>query len=182
MSFAKASVLLLGLILSGCENIKDNLAPESEDKRPSVNSGSSGTAVSQQATDFTIPDTLNNSITMSTELVGSGGLVFYFTMWCPVCDSHMSHIRSSIIPSYPNIKFYFVDYVSGSVSLARSAQVSNGYTDPSYTVLVDISQTVLNQYNGTMGTTVVIDSTGTVAMNEDYKDGSRLNSILSTLP
>ncbi len=180
MSFARAFFILLVLMLAGCENLKDNLNPSSEDKRPVVESGSEGSQVGQSAPDFTIPDTLNNSVTMSSELSGADGIVLYFTMWCPICDSHMSHMRANIIPNYPNVKFFFVDYVSGSVSVSRSAQISNGYT--SSTVLVDTVQTVMNLYNATMGTTVVINSSGIVAMNEDYKDGSRLNTVLGELP
>jgi len=37
-------------------------------------------------------------------------------------------------------------------------------------------------YKGTMGTTVVIDSAGIVKMNEDYRDGSNLQSVLAGLP
>ncbi len=33
-----------------------------------------------------------------------------------------------------------------------------------------------------MGTTVVVDRFGVVQMNEDYKDGTRLNQILGQLP
>jgi hypothetical protein len=33
-----------------------------------------------------------------------------------------------------------------------------------------------------MGTTVVIDRTGTVRMNEDFKDGTRLQTVLTALP
>jgi hypothetical protein len=33
-----------------------------------------------------------------------------------------------------------------------------------------------------MGTTVVIDSTGVIRMNEDYKNGVRLQTTLAGLP
>jgi hypothetical protein len=33
-----------------------------------------------------------------------------------------------------------------------------------------------------MGTTVVIDKAGVVRMNEDYKDGLRLQAVLAGLP
>jgi hypothetical protein len=48
-------------------------------------------------------------------------------------------------------------------------------------VLSDTAQTVLGLYNGTMGTTVVIDHDGIVRMNEDYKNGAKLASILADL-
>jgi hypothetical protein len=41
---------------------------------------------------------------------------------------------------------------------------------------------MLNTFQATMGTTVIIDSTGIVRMNEDYRDGSRLESVLTGLP
>ena len=183
MSFVKSCFIVLALLmLAGCEDIKDNFNPSSDDLRPAVDPGSDGSSVSQAAPDFTIPDTLGNLTTMSTELSGADGVVLYFTMWCPICDSHMSHMRANIIPNYPTVKFYVVDYVSGSVSVSRSAQISNGYTGSEYTVLVDTVQTVSGLYNGTMGTTVVIDRNGIVTINEDYKDGVRLNTALSELP
>jgi hypothetical protein len=48
-------------------------------------------------------------------------------------------------------------------------------------VLVDNIQEVLTLYQATMGTTVVIDNAGTVRMNEDYKDGVKLNETLASL-
>jgi hypothetical protein len=93
----------------------------------------------------------------------------------------MSHMRSSQIPGFPNVRFYAVDYVSGTVADARNAEISNGYDGSGFTVLADTQQTVLSLYQATMGTTVVIDRTGVVRMNEDYKDGSRLQTVLSGL-
>ena len=138
-----------------------------------------GPNVGQIAPDFSLFDTLNNLVTMSTELVGSDGLVLYFTMWCPICNSHMSHMRSEIIPKFPNVKFFIIDYVSGTIELSREAQLSNGFTD--LTVLVDNIQEVLTLYQATMGTTVVIDNTSIVRMNEYYKDGTQLVDALNTL-
>jgi thiol-disulfide isomerase/thioredoxin len=132
------------------------------------------------APDFALFDTLGIPVTLSAELASADAVVFYFTMWCPVCDSHMSHMRANIIPDFPQVKFYFVDYVSGSIVVSRSAQLANGYG--SSLVLVDEIQHVLDLYNGTMGTTVVVDNSGIVLMNEDYKDGSKLEEVLNTLP
>jgi len=163
-------------VLSAC----DDLSPSSSDNRLQVVPGSIGYNVGQVAPDFALFDTLDNSVSLSAELVGADGVVLYFTMWCPICDSHMSHMRTNTIPDYPGVKFYFVDYVSGTVDYSRSAQLANGYGG--LDVLVDDSQHVLALYNGTMGTTVVIDDSGTVQMNEDYRDGSTLRDILSLLP
>lgn len=175
-AFTIGCVLTLAWLLSGC----DDLTPSSEDKRPQVDIGTPGSSVGQIAPDFALFDTLYNPVSLSAELTGVDGIVLYFTMWCPICDSHMSHMRAHVMPDYPDVGFYMIDYVSGTVALSRSAQVSNGYAGVD--VLVDDIQHVLNLYNATMGTTVVIDNSGIVRMNEDYKDGTRLADVLSTLP
>jgi len=181
-SSLKYVLILFFLAVTACADMTDDLNPSGEDKRPEVEAGSIGPYVGQQAPDFTVSDTLNNSVTLSEELadVNFNGIVLYFNMWCPLCDSHMSHMRENIVPVFPLTKFYIVDYVTGSVSTSRSSQVANGFTD--FTVLVDIDQFIVNSYNATMGTTVVIDTNGTIKMNEDYKDGSRLRTTLESLP
>jgi peroxiredoxin len=180
MSFVKGIALIAVLLTAGCGDITDDLVPSGDDKRPTVVAGSPGPDVGQVAPDFTLSDTLGNPVTLSSEFATMDGMVLYFNMWCPICDSHMSHIRTDVAPDFPSVDFLMVDYVTGSVSAARSAQLSNGYTD--FTVLVDVGQSVLDQYHATMGTTVVIDSTGVVRMNEDYKDGVKLRNVLEALP
>jgi peroxiredoxin len=172
---------LLLLTLVACGGMMDDLNPSGNDKRPLVQTGTTGPAVGQNAPDFTLSDTLGNSVTLSSVFPTVQGVVIYFTMWCPICDTHMSHMRSSQIPGFPNVRFYAVDYVSGTVADARNAEISNGYDGSGFTVLADTQQTVLSLYQATMGTTVVIDRTGVVRMNEDYKDGSRLQTVLSGL-
>jgi len=145
-------------------------------------SGTVGSYVGQIAPDFALSDTLNNPVVMSTELVGADAIVLYFTMWDPVSVYHMSHIRTHIIPNFPNVKFFFIDFVSGTVELSRITQEAGGYTD--LTVLVDDTQEVLNLYNANMGTTVVIENAGShgiVRMNEDYGDGTKLTDVLNAL-
>jgi peroxiredoxin len=164
------------LLLTGC----DDLNPSSEDKRTPAESGTIGPNVGQTAPDFSLFDTLGNPVTMSAELVDADGIVMYFTMWCPICDSHMSHMRSRVIPNFPNVKFFFIDFVSGTIDASRAEQLNNGYAD--VTVLVDNTQDVKTLYEATMGTTVVIDSIGIVRMNEDYKDGVKLTEVLTALP
>ncbi|MCK4709487.1 MAG: redoxin domain-containing protein [Gammaproteobacteria bacterium] len=166
------------LALSACDAFED-LSPSGTDMREDVVPGSSGTQVGQLAIDFTLTDTLNIDMTLSTEYPSVTAVVLYFTMWCPVCDSHMNYMRHNVVPNYTNVSFYFVDYVTGSVSASLQAQVANGYTD--FRVLADTDQLVLDAYNATMGTTVVIDSNGIVQMNEDFKDGSKLINTLSLL-
>ena len=174
-----ASALLL-LMLIGCQDITDDLSPSGADKRQDVVAGSIGTQVDQQSPDFAVQDTLGVSRALSTELASADGIVLYFTMWCPICDSHASHMRSAIIPDFPQVRFFLVDYVTGSITASRSAQLSNGYG--SSTVLVDVDQSLFDLYRASMGTTVVIDSTGIVHMNEDYKDGVKLRAVLEALP
>jgi peroxiredoxin len=178
----KCCWLLLLFTLVACGNMMDDLNPSGNDNRPLVQPGTTGPAVGQNAPDFTLFDTLGNSVTLSSVFPTVQGVVIYFTMWCPICDSHMSHMRSSQIPGFPNVRFYAVDYVSGTVADARNAEISNGYDGSGFTVLADTQQTVLGLYQATMGTTIVIDRTGVVRMNEDYKDGSRLQTVLANLP
>jgi peroxiredoxin len=183
MRFANIFLLLFLLMFIGaCGSVSDDLNPSGADQRPPVQTGTTGPAVGQRATDFTLSDTLGNNITLSSVIPQVKGVVIYFTMWCPICDTHMSNMRSNVVPLYPRVRFFLVDYVSGSVADARNAQVSNGYAGPAFTVLADTNQAVLGAYAATMGTTVVIDSTGIIRMNEDYKDGVRLTDILRNLP
>jgi peroxiredoxin len=180
MSFVKRIVPFVVVLAAGCGNLTDDLAPSGTDKRPAVVAGSTGPDVGQVAPDFTLSDTLGTAVTLSSELPTASGVVLYFNMWCPICDSHMSHIRTVVAPEFPSVEFLIVDYVTGSVSASHSAQVSYGYTD--FRVLADTDQSVLDQYHATMGTTVVIDSSGVVQMNEDYKDGTKLRNVLGALP
>jgi peroxiredoxin len=176
--------ILLLCVLTSCGGTLDDLAPSDTDKRPTVQPGTTGPFVGQFAPDFTLSDTLEGTITLSSSLTATGvqGAVLYFTMWCPICDTHMSHMRTTEIPAFPGIRFYAVDYVSGTVADARNAELTNGYDGSGFTVLADTQQTVLNLYQATMGTTVVIDRTGVIRMNEDFKDGSRLDATLAALP
>ena len=176
MIISRLLIIISFVWLSAC----DDLNPSDIDMRTEVVAGSDGVQVTQKAIDFVLPDTLNVDVTLSAEYPLADGVVLYFTMWCPICDSHMSYMRNYVVPNYPNVSFYFVDYVTGSVTASRQAQVSNGYTD--FRVLVDADKWVQETYHATMGTVVVIDSNGIVKMNEDFKDGTKLNEVLSLLP
>jgi peroxiredoxin len=179
-----AFTILLTIATTGCGNIKDDLIPSASDKRPPLQEGSqvtTGPAVGQYAPDFSVSDTLGNMVTLTSTLTGTRSVVLYFTMWCPTCDSHMSYMQDHVIPQFPNVIFYAVDYVDGSVADARSQQVSNGYDGSDIIILADTNQAILNEYNGTMGTTVVIDKKGVIQMNEDFKNGSKLESVLGGL-
>ena len=178
MFISRLILIISFLALSACDGFED-LSPTGTDMRADIVPGSSGVQVTQQAIDFTLSDTQNIDMTLSLEYPVQSAVVLYFTMWCPVCDSHMNHMRHNIVPNFSNVSFYFIDYVTGSVSSSQQAQVENGYTD--FRVLVDADHFVLDTYNATMGTVVVIDSNGIVQMNEDFKDGSKLFDVLTAL-
>lgn len=179
-SIILAASLAVLFSLAGCGGITDDLVPSGDDNRPSVVAGSIGTQVTQQSPDFSLLDTRGNSRGLSAELVANDAVVLYFIMWCPICDAHASHMRADVMPNFPDVKFFLVDYVSGSVLASRDEQVSNGYSDIS--TLVDTDQAVFNLYKASMGTTVVIDKGSIVRMNEDYKDGVKLTETLQALP
>jgi len=181
-SFKMLSSLLIAASLSLLSGCGDNLAPSGSDQRPVVQAGSTGPFVGQKAPDFSVSDTNRNTVTLASALDTRKAAVFYFTMWCPICDVHMSTIRSSIAPLFPTVGFFLVDYVSGTVVDASSAASSNGYAGGIFTILADTNHTLLNNFQGTMGTTVVVDSTGIIRMNEDFRDGTRLRATLAVLP
>lgn len=182
MSFARRLLIMAALVLlAGCDDMLDDLAPSGEDKRPDVVLGSVGPQVGQIAPDFTLDDTLYTPHTLSTELANARAVVLYFNMWCPICDTHANHMRQYIVPDFPDVRFFLVDYVSGSVPLSRSNQIASGYTD--FTVLVPTDDSFTERYQATMGTTVVIDANGQIVrMNEDFLDGSKLRATLEALP
>ena len=135
----------------------------------------------QNAPDFSVSDTGGAAVTLASALASRKGAVFYFTMWCPICDQQMSDMRT-VIPQYPTVGFYLVDYVSATVADAGSAASANGYAGGGFTTLADISHLLLGDFQGTMGTTVIIDRNGVVRMNEDYKDGVKFRQVLAALP
>ena len=177
MCTSKIVLCIVAFLLASCGT---DLLPSGSDERPVVQCGSVGPNVCQKAPDFTLSDSLGTSVTLSTTLASTGGVVLYYTMWCPVCDTDMTDMRS-LMPAFPNVTFLVADYVSGTVADARNAEVSNGYAGSGFIILADTQQTVLHLYNATMGTTVVIDRNGFIQMNENYKS-AKLQSVLAGLP
>jgi peroxiredoxin len=169
-------LLPVSLLLASCG---DNLFPSGRDMRPAVEPGTIGSSVGQKAPDFSATDSTVAAVSLTSALASRKGIVLYFTMWCPICDSHMSHMRGTMA-SFPQIGFYAVDYVSGSVADAAGSAMANGFAS-SFMVLADTRQALLGMFQATMGTTVVIGNDGTVRMNEDYRDGARLAGILAGL-
>jgi peroxiredoxin len=181
------SLIALGVILtlSGCGDLANDLNPSSSDRRPDVTAGSIGYLPTQRAADFTISDSTGNSFTLSDHFSTSSDpadvIVLYFTMWCPVCLAHSDHMYNHIIPRFSNhstVVYALVDYVSGSVSNTRMAELANGYAGSDFITLADVDQGLQGQFHAAMATVVVIDSSGTILLNEDYRDGSALNDIL----
>jgi peroxiredoxin len=171
-------ILVLLIFFAACGS---NLSPSGDDKREPVDPGTTGPGVGQNAPDFSVPDIDGNTVSKASALSSKKGVVLYFTMWCPVCDAHMSHMLDNTVRSFPDIGFYAVDYVSSSVSGARSSAAASGFVGTPFTILSDLEHQMLSGYEATMGTTVVIDSDGIIQMNEDYKDGARLKEVLSGL-
>ncbi|MCW8831634.1 MAG: peroxiredoxin family protein [Gammaproteobacteria bacterium] len=176
------TLLLVGL--SACD-IKDDLLPSDDDERGTVESGSIGNMPGQIAADFTLKNIFNNDFVLSDHLAGGSDpadvVVLYFTMWCPICTSHTDHIYTNIIPQFSSrgtVVYALIDYVSGSVSATYNIAQANGYLTPKFDILADVDQAIYNQFNGAMGITIVIDSDGTILMNEDFRSGETLVEIL----
>jgi len=133
-------------------------------------------------------DSLNTTFLLSDHLSGGSqpadAIVLYYTMWCPICLSHTDHMYTTIVPQFSSrgtIVYGLVDYVSGSVSLSRATEIANGYEGSTFTTLVDIHQDLMDQFNGSMGTVVVIAADGTILLNEDYRNGTALHDTLDQL-
>ncbi len=181
----KAALLGLAAIsLFGCD-ISDDLIASDEDKRPAVTAGSSGYLPGQRAADFSVVDSQGDEFVLSDHLAAGRApadvVVLYFTMWCPICLAHSDHIYSQVMPRFQGrgtVVYALVDYVSGSVSASRASEVANGYAGSDFVTLVDAHLALLDQFNGAMGTVVVIDSDGTILLNEDYRTGAALMQTL----
>lgn len=167
------------LLLAGCGGTLDDLFPSRVDQSGGA-AGTTGPAVGQTAPDFTLPDTLGGTATLSQVVAGQRGAVLYFVMWCPICDAHLSHMLDVEIPAYPDVAFVAIDYVSGSVAQARASQVDSGWGGTAFLVLADLGAQVEAFYSRPMGV-VVVDRDRVVRMNEEF-DGARLDAVLEALP
>jgi len=175
----------MGIDISACNNLTDDLLPSSSDKRSDVVLGSIGSRPGQIAADFSIQDSLGNTFNLADHLSGGSQpadvIVLYFTMWCPICLSHTDHMLTTVIPQFSSrgtVVYGLVDYVSGSIALSRATELANGYGGSAFTTLVEINQDLMNQFNAAMGTVVVIATDGTILLNEDYRNGTALQDIL----
>lgn len=171
LPFRKVILLLVVLISAlGLQGCKEDLVPSDKDERNTQ---------ANFTTDFSAQTTTGEQVDLASLLMAHDSVVLYFTMWCPLCDTHMGYMSREIIPQYPDTAFFMVDYVSGSNSQSRRSQVENGYQ--MLTVLTDVEHSLLNQFHGTMATTVVIGQDKAILMNEDFKNGARLIDALNSL-
>lgn len=164
-------ICLTCITLSGCQ---EDLLPSND---PLNNDSSIQVGTTIDDFSYTLSTNINGQL--SQQLTTHDAVVLYFTMWCPVCDAHMSHIRSRFVTQYPNIHFIFVDYVSGTVSETGRARSATGYSD--FDVIADVNNQLQTALNGTMATTIVIDKNFIVQLHEEFKDGARLNVLLNQL-
>ena len=161
MSFYKQfSIMMIAGVLLTCAACGDNLLPSGEDKRPTIQAGSSGGGVGQKAPDFTVTDSNGTTVTLASSLAGHKGAVYYFTMWCPICDVHMSSMRSSIAPLFPGVNFYLVDYVSGSVSGPQTPAPPNAISVEVLPTWPALNLTLEINFKGTLETTVFVNNIG----------------------
>ncbi len=179
------SLAALVSVLSGCGDLTDDLNPSGDDKRPTVVAGTTGYMPGQLAADFTISTSMADNFQLSDHLAAGSApadvVVLYFTMWCPICLAHSDHIYNVVMPQFAGrgtVVYGLVDYVSGSVSAARASEQANGYAGSDFVTLVDGQRALMDQFNGAMGTVVVIDANGTILMNEDYRNGVTLMTVL----
>lgn len=177
MRSSKIVFCLMLLILASCGT---DLAPSGTDQRPQVQCGITGPHVCQLAPDFTLPGTQISSVSLSSTLSSTSGVVIYFTTWCTICRGEMINMRDTVMQAYPNVAFFVVDFVSGSVATA-SKEESDGFAGSGFIVLVDTNEYVTNLYKASMGTTVVVDRNGVIKMNELYKS-AKLQNVLAGLP
>ena len=160
-----------------CANNFSDIFPDSTDKTGlNIASGQAGTI----SANLLVTDMHGNQYPLYNDLAGVKGSVYYFTMWCSICMAHSGEIINNIKPSFPGFNYFLVDYVSSAPLQSKQLSDYFGFTGL-IGVLNDSSGSLLSYFHATMSSVVVIDSTGRIQMNEDFKDGSRLRSILQTL-
>ncbi|MDH5637901.1 MAG: peroxiredoxin family protein [Nitrospinota bacterium] len=175
--YSKIAAPLMALtLLAGC-GMMDDMAPSGADNRGS----SAALAVGDMAPEFTMPDIWGQTHTLSGQLANKRGVVLYFAMWCPICDSHMQSIMRGPLKNHPDVDFLIVDYVSGTVEGGKQAAMAGGYAQSPFIILVDERQKVMKSFGATMGTTVVIGKDLVIRMIEDYKSQTQLEEALAGL-
>ncbi|MBF0351153.1 MAG: redoxin domain-containing protein [SAR324 cluster bacterium] len=184
MFSGKNFLFLMTLVLTtGCGDTMDDMLPSRTDHTVSEKQSVSSTSFwDQKLAGKFFTDAQGNVVSVEDLFSNHNAIVLYFTMWCPICNSHADHMRSQVAPHFPQARFVLVDYVSGSVADVHENMVSNGYAGNTFTTLADTHQQLLTSMEATMGTTIVIDSTHQLLMKEDYRDGTHLYEILESIP
>ena len=157
-----------------CKGLEDDLNPSNEDKR-----SSSDEQVGLLSSNFTVKSEKGEEVELFEVLKQKEAVVLYFTMWCPVCNSHTIDIKNNLKSKYPNVEFYLVDYISGSVSDGLSNISTSGFRN-SFTALIDLENTIENLFDGNMSSTIIIKANKEIGMNEYYKR-NRIEDILQNL-
>ena len=170
-----AAMLALTLALAGCGPMADDLNPSGSDAR-------GGPASASAAAPLTLMTAEGTTLTLEALLAGRKAAVLYFTMWCPICDSHQSSMQERFLPAWPEAAFVLMDYVSATPAQAREAALSSGWLNAGFTVAVDAGTGLRERFGATMGTVVVIDAAGNTLMAEDFKNGDRLWQTLEAMP
>ena len=183
MSFVKTwAAISLFLALSLSCGMQNDLFPSDEDKRPKVEPGSSGNYVSQISKDFTLTDVRGEKVSLYERLARGKSVLLYFTMWCPICNSHTDYMLQKAVPKYgASTDFILVDYISSSVKNAETEAKNNGYIGAPLSILSDHEGALIKQYDATMAITVIIDKDKIIRFNEDFKDGVRVLKILEAV-
>ncbi|WP_455219723.1 peroxiredoxin family protein [Kaarinaea lacus] len=181
-----AGIIFLCSSLWSCDN--GDLFPSGEDRREPVVAGSEGYLPGQVAANFSLADSTGTTVNLYDYLLNGAtpadAIVLYFTMWCPICLGHSDHMIYALMPQFSTrgkVKYFLIDYVSGSVQQAFNAELANGYVGSDFVVLADTNRSVFRQFHAAMGTTVVIDASGVIRMNEDYRTGDNLAEVLDSV-
>lgn len=154
-----------------------------EDLTPSndpIQNGQSGKALQGSVIDdISLLDNEMKSWQLSQALAEYDAVVFYFTMWCPVCDSHMQHINRQLAKDYPNVAFIFVDYVSTSIAMSRQTQLASGYS--ASLVIADVDKQLQERLAGSMSSLAIIDKNFVVQYNQVFQSDTDIRSVLDSL-
>lgn len=178
-SVPAAAALALALALAGCGGMADDLFPSGEDLSGGA-VGTTGPAVNQTAPDFTLQAAAGGDLALSDALADRRGAVLYFTMWCDVCDRHMSDMERELFPDFPDVRFLALDYVSGSAADAALSELNAGWADRGFTTLADVGA-VQARYFKTYMAVVVVDRDRVVRYRGEYTSAD-VRAVLEALP
>jgi len=174
-----AAALAMALALSGCGGMADDLFPSGKDLSGGT-VGTTGPAANQTAPDFTLAAAAGGEVTLSGALAGSRGAVLYFTMWCDVCDRHMSDMERELFAAFPDVRFLALDYVSGSAADAAMSELNAGWADRGFVTLADVGA-VQARFFKTYMAVVVVDRDRMVRYRGEYTSAD-VRAALEAMP